>query len=402
MNIFKHKFICLIAGLAAGLSPLYAQSISEFKYTDPLPQSCAGFASVKLNNGNTMVLGGYSYFLSLVPITSNLIRTYDCQQEKWSVSRVRINTPRMYFDAVALPDGKVILAGGIDQNNNALDSVELYDPELESSGREYVKNFSIGKMSCRRRNIDLTLLDNGKVLITGFDKTADIIEKDQDGQFTIRPAKNKMNYIRNEHAAVKLNDGRVCLIAGRKNSIEIFDPADESFTLMKAKFNTIYDDIAAARLYNGKILLVGGQNIYSGKCVRNTWIYDPIKDVLLGGPQLMPTSQEKICVGISDLQITDLMPENKNEAEKVFFLCGGEDDNGKNLDTILDSAWIYLASSNEFIEVGPMNEPHDDFKIQTLPAVNNRLRALIISGHSTNDRITGHCEIFSCPAEIAQ
>jgi WD40 repeat protein len=67
---------------------------------------------------------------------------------------------RFCQDASVLNDGTVLLTGGSDGNNRALDSAEIYDPAAGT--------FAItGSMLFLRVWHTSTLLPNGKVLVTG-------------------------------------------------------------------------------------------------------------------------------------------------------------------------------------------------------------------------------------------
>ena len=358
-----------------------------------IPQPCAGHTSVTLSDGRIYVLGGYGYFLDIIPVASNLIRIYDPAANNWSCSRVRIKVPRMYAAAIALPDDRILIVGGIGQDNKPIGSVELYSPSLENSPRETVTCKTIGQLNIPRRQPVLNLIDDNRILVTGNFDQPEIIEIDDSGDCKIRASQNKMRYPRTEHSAVSLQDGRICFISGRRKSFEIFDPAVETFTICKSRFKTYYDDQAAVVLYDGRILIVGGQNIYGNKCSCRTWIFDPAADILTEGATLTPTANGNIRFGISDLQIVDLGKSSGRPGE-IFFLCGGEDDPGKGKDVPLDSAWLYKARSNEFIDAGAMNYPHDDFRMELLPEKEGKFRVVIIGGHSTEDKVTDKCEIF--------
>ncbi|MBN2064769.1 MAG: hypothetical protein JW745_08195 [Sedimentisphaerales bacterium] len=381
--------------------PVLAQVTDDFcsfGITAALPQPAAGIAAVR-HAENIYAIGGYGYFMNAVPIASNLIRIYNTQTNSWSVSSYKLNTPRMYLAALGRPDGKIIIAGGISQEYQGINTVELFDPAAVSTDQAGSNLCQIlGNMSCARKNPVLNLLKDGRILITGNTREADIIEQDKSGKFIIRPVKNKMNHARHEHAAVRLADGRVLLITGRQKSMEIFDPHLETFTLTKTVFDNYYDDQATALLHNGKVLIVGGQNTRSSGCTNQTWLYDPEKDKLTPNHTLVPFSNDGVCQGMSDVQVVDLYGGVPEISGRVFLLCGGEDDNGKK-DAILRSAWLYLTHTNEFLEVGPMNQPHDDFKAVAF-SDNTQLRALIIDGHSANDKITGCVEIFKCQSGI--
>ena len=73
-----------------------------------------------------------------------------------------MTTPRVYHRAARLPDGKVLVAGGISTDfvGSALSSAEIYDPTTGS----WTKT---GSMATARKEFSLTLLPNGKVLAAG-------------------------------------------------------------------------------------------------------------------------------------------------------------------------------------------------------------------------------------------
>ena len=71
-----------------------------------------------------------------------------------------MNIPRGYHTATLLPNGKVLIAGGIRGFRDVLDSAELYDPALH-------KFTLTEKMLSVRAGHTATLLRDGKVLIAG-------------------------------------------------------------------------------------------------------------------------------------------------------------------------------------------------------------------------------------------
>ncbi|MCG8570398.1 MAG: kelch motif-containing protein, partial [Spirochaetes bacterium] len=91
----------------------FAAEPYRFIPVDNIPQPCAGHASVVDDQNRVIVLGGYSYFLEVFPVASNLIRIFDPKENKWSCSRVRIKIPRMYAAAVALSNNRILIVGGI-------------------------------------------------------------------------------------------------------------------------------------------------------------------------------------------------------------------------------------------------------------------------------------------------
>src|SRR5207249_7546858 len=71
-----------------------------------------------------------------------------------------LRTARSYHTATLLSNGEVLVAGGIDINGNATNTVELYDV---SSGAWTAS----GSLNVKRSDHTATLLPNGKVLVAG-------------------------------------------------------------------------------------------------------------------------------------------------------------------------------------------------------------------------------------------
>jgi hypothetical protein len=105
--------------------------------------------------------------------------------------------PRFSHTATLLPNGKVLIAGGMERNGVFLATAELYDP---ATGR-----FApAGKMGATRGfGSTATLLANGKVLITG-------------GRGDSSTPTGSMTTPRCSAAAALLQTGHVLIIGGTK------------------------------------------------------------------------------------------------------------------------------------------------------------------------------------------
>jgi len=266
-------------------------------------------------------------------------------------------------------------------------------------------------MQIARERPGLNLLPDGRVLITGGETQAEILEpSDADAcGYVIRFSKGK-SYARHiDHTAISLGNGSgdVILFGGRTSVIERFDSRTEAFTLSRARLPKVLDDQAAAVLYDGRILLAGGQEVWNNLCVSQTWIYNPAEESLTVGPLLKPTAKTidgKVLVGngqlrgASDIKAVDLYGYDAQRRGRYILLCGGEDDPGKNGgDKVLDFAMVYDAQRGELIEVGPMLSGHDDFEAVLLKPVDTNAAAqvLIIAGYGMGDVCHGLCELFS-------
>jgi len=178
--------------------------------------------------------------------------------------------------AVLLPSGKVLIAGGwIDRGPT--DEAELYDPETG-------KFTSIGHMIAKRGRPEATLLQDGNVLITGgADGTGGsgsfvVAEIFHTATLKFRPT-GPMHYARVAHTATMLSDGRV-LIAGGKGSevsasAEIYDPKSGTFCETGSMATARYKHTAGL-LPDGRVLVAGGSNDrdWNGT-LSSAEVYDP-------------------------------------------------------------------------------------------------------------------------------
>jgi len=365
-----------------------------------LPAATIAHSATALANGDIMVAGGYGKLFAKIPVATNLIRLFDHHNLSWRIAAGKLNFGRLEHAAIRLPDNSVLIVGGRGQDGNPMRSIELFNPSDETCTL-------IGQMAIARLRPCLNLIspapsqpDHFQVLITGNSRRAELIEPDPNrpDAYTIRPTRSQSLANHTDHTTVTLKDGRVLIIAGRSNAIEIYDPADESFHLCRSRLPAALDDQAAALLYDSRVFIAGGQFIYNNTCTNRTWLFDPLADTLTAGPVLKPTSQTQIQPGAADLAAIDLFEYDLTRRGRYILLCGGENDPGKgnSPDIVLDSAWVFDAQRGIFLDVGPMLYGHDDFAAALLPAANGLARVLIIAGFGQSDTFQANCELFSC------
>jgi hypothetical protein len=111
-----------------------------------------------LPNGKVLVAGG----VNIADNAFNPLATaelYDPATGQWSATG-SLTAPRVGQTATLLPNGKVLVAAGYGDNESQLISAELYDP---ATGRWSVTR----SLNTARGNHTATLLANGKVLVAG-------------------------------------------------------------------------------------------------------------------------------------------------------------------------------------------------------------------------------------------
>ncbi len=166
--------------------------------------------------------------------------------------------PRALHTAVLLPNGKVLVAGGNNAIPNPIDATaEIWDP---ASGQWT----AVAMMPGARSQLNSVLLGNGKVLVCG-----------NGAALLYDPATNTWSSANgtagNGHTTTTLlADGRVLLVLA--GNAQLYDPATNSWssggTVMQSR-----DWHTATMLFNGKVLVAGG-TVGGGSSI-TTELYDP-------------------------------------------------------------------------------------------------------------------------------
>ena len=244
---------------------IYDPTTAKWTTTGSLNAPRTDHTATLLLNGKVLVAGGYDGSLS-GPIELSSAELYDPASGTWTATG-SLNTPRTDHTATLLPNGKVLVAGGILYSE--LSSAELYDP---ASGTWT----ATGSLNTARRYHTATSLPNGKVLVAGgasidtYTSSAELYDP-ASGPWT---ATGSLNTARYHHKAALLASGQVLVAAGNGwlASAELYDPATGIWTMTGAMNTPPGDYPAAALLANGSVLIVGG---YGADWLVNAELYDP-------------------------------------------------------------------------------------------------------------------------------
>jgi len=202
-------------------------------------------------------------------------------------------SPRAVHTATRLPDGGVLIAGGMERNGVFLDTAEVFDP---ATGRFR----PAGPLSTRRVGHTATALADGRVLIAGGTAgrrreaggwlaeavaTAEIYDP---GSRRFLPA-GSMAAPRTGHAAVRLRTGEVLLAGGSEgeapvSTAEIYDPAAMRFRPVGGMAVGRVSSTALL-LPDGTVFLAGG-SARGGRVLGEIEIFDPAKGTFRTGGAL--------------------------------------------------------------------------------------------------------------------
>ncbi|WNG39678.1 DUF5011 domain-containing protein [Archangium violaceum] len=261
----------LVAGGFNTTSELYNSETKTWSATGNTLGAHRGHTATKLQDGRVLITGGGS-----CPITDATAELYVPAVGKWRPAG-KLNQQRFHHSAVLLPSGKVLVAGGriTEYDGTVFASAELYDPATGSW--TYT-----GSMKTARAFHTMTLLPNGKVLVTGGSDASDALINSAElydpatGTWTNAAS---MGVSRASHTATLLNNGKVLVAGGAgidvalSSTAELYDPASNTWTTTGSmkdprKWHT------ANMLPDGRVLVAGGYHQLTGIMTASE-LYDP-------------------------------------------------------------------------------------------------------------------------------
>ena len=235
-----------------------------------------------LPNGQVLVAGGVNYngsnYVSLASA-----ELYDPATGHWTATG-SLGAARYYHTATLLPNGQVLVAGGVNYNGGnyvSLASAELYDP---ATGHWT----ATGSLGAARYGHTTTLLPNGKVLVVGGGTNGSSLASAElydpaTGHWT---ATGSLGAARYGHTATLLPNGKVLVVGGNGgvSFAELYDPTTGTWSPTGSLGADGPLDHTATLLANGQVLIAGG--FYNGVMVVGGELYDLGTSFL--GPFLNP------------------------------------------------------------------------------------------------------------------
>ncbi len=274
--------------------------------------------------------------------------------------------PRSGHTATLLPDGRVLIAGGMRRNQDFYKSAELYDP---TTG----KFQATGDMNERRVSPVAVLLRSGRVLIAGgwighgCTDSAEIYDPST-GKFT--SLAGRMTAVRGDARGTLLPNGDVLITGGADHdspsgvaSAEVFHAASQTFQAVPPMH---FARVAhtATLLNDGRVLIVGGRG---DKVNATAEIYDP-KAARFTDSGNLATARYKHTAG--------LLPDGR------VLIAGGSDEHDWNGN--LNSAEIYDPKTSKFQTASPLNSKR--FKLPE-EAVMLESGELLVAGGSRQSEV---------------
>jgi N-acetylneuraminic acid mutarotase len=237
--------------------------------TGPLKSPREFNAQVLLTTGKVLSAGG-------IDNNNNLLASaelFSTSSGAWTLTG-SMTAGREQFPAVRLTSGKVLVSGGLGASSTILAAAELYDPTTGTWS-------SAGSLSVARYGHTATLLPSGKVLVTGGcggspTCTATTISELYDPSTNSWSTTGSLNTARYYHTAVRLNTGKVLVVGGSTGTVtkscELYDPAAGTWSAATS--------MNVARYWNGTTLLKDGKVLVTGGTqtrfpINSAELYDP-------------------------------------------------------------------------------------------------------------------------------
>jgi uncharacterized repeat protein (TIGR03803 family) len=334
--------------------------------TGPMSTPRGRHAATLLPSGKVLVAGGDDFSLS--PIAFASAELYDPISGTWAPTGT-MNSRRSRFSSILLPNGKVLVAGGVQDAIHAIADVELYDPESEvwTPG---------SSMSTARASYAATLLANGKVLVTGgfgadFQAMADA--ELYDPATGIWANTGSMIVRRFDHAAALLPDGRVLVTGGQDETgipicnSEIYDPVTETWSVTGA-LNEGRTGFTATVLPDGRVVTVGGEGV--GGTLSSTELYDSKARTWTATGSLSDARASAT---------SSLLPDGR------VLVTGGEDLGFE----VLSTSEVYDPETAAWSLTGPMNDPRRKHTATLLP-----YGKVIVAGGVSTDQVLAGAELY--------
>ena len=317
----------LVDNKTVATAELYDPATDTYQPTGPLAHKRAAQSATRLNDGRVLITGGGKVDSDATnadtPTKIASPEIYDPVTGTFGPA-AEMTTPRILHTATLLNDGRVLVTGGVGEpkkkggEGKVLASAELYDPATDTWS-------PTGDMSTPRGYHTATLLPDGRVLIVGGLSQSDGLNKTDASDPAPKSAEiydpatgtfgptGTLVADRLGHTATLLPDGHVLLAGGYDRTdkehpfsaaAELFDPASGT-SAATGDMTTGLAFQAAAPLPDGRVILVGvgydaliagisagGNGTASVDLMSGAEIYDPATGTFSVGevdPGVMPT-----------------------------------------------------------------------------------------------------------------
>lgn len=370
-------------------------SFPNFNFSSQSYSGIVGHTATKLSNGKILVIGGISLRADEVIKTVNKVSIFNPDSRTWE-NVARMNDDRAYHTATLLPDGKIVVIGGIQFNGNGntspVSKVEIYDPDADQWNA--IEGTSISRYHHSADLIEKGTL-KGQILIVGGEGTNGTLKTYQffNPQTGYQSSANQIHSSisgLSKHTSTALADGNILFFGGYStvdgiimisNYYFIFTPPlSSSSPLPISPFSIPVStnlngrvNHTATRLSDGRVLFVGG--LYSLFSSPST---APIAtDAALYTPETNGSGTWVSITGPNEprfFHTSTLLPNG------TVLISGGQ----KNETELSNSNEVFNPESNTFEQLDPFTNPllNLDTVLKNRTATLSGEKVIFIGGNS--------------------
>jgi N-acetylneuraminic acid mutarotase len=253
---------------------LYDPTTNSWSMAAPMIESRTRHTATLLPDGRVLVVGGQRFDFhdgGLFPGRPTSAEIYDPTANRWS-STTPMGASRLAQTATEIPDGRVLVTGGLDDQGVTLKSTEIYDAPQD-------RWISAAPMAVARSGHLATLLANGDVLVAGglgeepSQLTISLTSAEiYDPRTNLWVSVASMAEFRVGVTATLLRSGIVLVVgASGQSRAELYVLAQDRW--LRTGPSMVRYQQTATRLHDGRVLIVGGYGIES---LSSVLIYDPL------------------------------------------------------------------------------------------------------------------------------
>ncbi|KPJ55789.1 MAG: hypothetical protein AMS16_03625 [Planctomycetes bacterium DG_58] len=326
-----------------------------------------------LPDGRVLIAGGLQSAEGLLPPANNDVEIFDPKTGKFKVV-AQMKTVRGAHTATLLADGRVVFIGGTPGTK-----VDIFNPRT-------CRMESGGDVMASRGAHTATLLPDGRILLVGGMRHAVTYHSGDLHRewrylksielYDVRTKSSRalgvtLKVPRRGHTATLLGDGRVLVIGGTwATRTEVIDVAAGTVT-WGPPLGTAREDHRTTKLADARLLITGGTAaVGNARSLDVAEVFDPKENRFRTLPARMIRRRED--------HTADLLPDGR------VLITGGEDNQAgpKGRDIVLDDVELYDPKTETFAKLPPLSVPRDDHCSALLPDA----RVLITGGEDENDR----------------
>jgi len=268
-----------VGGMPTTSAEIYDPATGRWTATGSMMATHVDPVATVLRDGRVLVAGGLSGFGSDATFLSSA-EIYNPTTGTWSPTG-SMDVPRVLATIAPLPDGTVLVAGAYERGLNGpfpSASADVYDPAVDAW-------LPTASMAVARGGGSATALPDGSVVVAGGLGTTGPINGTEvyDPSSRAWSLTGAMIEARYQHVAVALRDGRVLVAGGAKGrtvlaDAELYTPSTRTWSGAGAM--TVPRAVSAAvTLADGTVLVDGGLSEVTGLALSSADIYDPRRGV---------------------------------------------------------------------------------------------------------------------------